>query len=188
MRMETTQSDMNNIAKKSASERLKKAMELEKIGPSETARKLNILSQYISMSQDEKYWPKMSRKAWDRILLWCNSGETIHHFKIPIGEVKIEEKKRIELPPKILSVKPGIQKEIKSDEKALIAEQNKGIQKPIKEPYSYLADMPAGNKPEIKPSIEVIPPATECIEEMDAVKIKIIIDLQIYVNGREIKL
>jgi len=81
-------------AKRSAVERLKKAMELEKIGPSETARKLNILPVYISMALNEKYWDKLSKAAWDRILFWCNSGETIHHFKIPQGEAVVEEKKK----------------------------------------------------------------------------------------------
>lgn len=159
--------ELNDIAKRSAAERLVKAMQLEKIGPSEVARFLNILPQYVTMAKQEKYWPKMPRSAWDRILLWCNSGETLHHFKIPNGEIKKEESKpKIELPPKEIARRPVEKQEFK------------GI-------YSYLADQ----KPNIKPKaeIEVIPPGPECIEEMDAVKIKIIIDMQIYINGKEIK-
>lgn len=120
-------SDINDVAKRSAAERLLKAMQLEKLGPSDAARKLNILASYVSMSKQEKYWPKMPKSAWDRILLWCNTGETLHHFKIPNGEVKKEEAKltnwpskdemkpRIELPPKEIARKPA--EIIKPDEK-----------------------------------------------------------------------
>ncbi|MEN6569030.1 MAG: hypothetical protein ABFC18_03355 [Rikenellaceae bacterium] len=86
---------MNDIAKKSAAERLIKAMELEKLGPSDTGRKLGILPQYVTMSKQEKYWPKMPKSAWDRILHWVNTGETLHHYKPPI-----------ELAPKEIARKP----------------------------------------------------------------------------------
>jgi len=101
-------SEINDVAKRSAAERLVKAMQLEKMGPFDAARKLNILAQYISMSKQEKFWPKMPKSAWDRILLWCNTGETLHHFKVPNGEVKKDDikKKVIELPPKEISRKP----------------------------------------------------------------------------------
>jgi hypothetical protein len=88
--------EMNDIAKRSAAERLKKAMDLEKMGPSEAARHLNILGQYISMSKQEKFWPKMPKSAWDRILFWCNSGETIHHFKLPSDEIILQPKAKVE--------------------------------------------------------------------------------------------
>jgi len=97
--------DMNDIAKQSAAGRLRKALELEKLGSSSAARQLNILPQYISMALNEKFWDKMPKSAWDRILLWVNSGETLHHFKIPIGE-PVKEEKRKELPPKIISRTP----------------------------------------------------------------------------------
>lgn len=110
-------SDINDIAKRSAAERLLKAMQLEKLGPSDAARKLNILASYVSMSKQEKYWPKMPKSAWDRILLWCNSGETLHHFKLPNGEVIKDDIKKpvIELPPKEIARKPP--EIIKPDEK-----------------------------------------------------------------------
>lgn len=96
---------MNEIAKRSAVERLHKAMELEKISTSETARQLNILPQYLSMALNEKTWDKLSKAAWDRILFWCNSGETIRHFKIPTGEAIVQswkKKSSIQLPPKVI--------------------------------------------------------------------------------------
>jgi len=96
--------EMNDIAKQSASIRLRKAMELEKITTNETARQLNIKPQYLSMALNEKTWNKLSKAAWDRILFWVNSGETLHHFKIPNGEVVLGMKKPIiELPPKEIS-------------------------------------------------------------------------------------
>lgn len=144
---------MNDIAKQAAAERLITAMAKEKMGPSEAARKMNILPQYVTMAKDPKYYHKMPAKAWDRILQWINSGESLERFKIPIGEEIVQEKKHI---------------------RVSIANSNLPT-------YEDPPRIP-------KKSIEVIPPATECIEELDAVKIKIIIDLQIYVNGKEIEL
>jgi hypothetical protein len=153
--------DLNDVAKRSASERLFKAMTLEKLGPSETAMKLNILPQYVTMSKQEKYWPKMPKSAWDRILLWCNSGETLHHFKIPVGEVILEEKS------KAAKLELSVSREIKSNHSEVHI--NKAI-------------------PEFNPNADDKIPETEFIEEMDALKIRIIIDLEIYVNGQKIKL
>jgi hypothetical protein len=114
--------ELNEIAKRSAAERLKKAMEMEKVGPSETGRKLGILDTYISMMKTEKFWPKMPKSAWDRIMHWCNSGETIHHYKLPI-----------ELPPKEISRKPAEIKPIENIAEPMIRVKPEALEKRRKE-------------------------------------------------------
>jgi hypothetical protein len=86
---------MNDIAKQSCIERLKKAMDLEKMTTGDTARHLNLNPCYISMALNEKSWVKLPKSSWERLILWCNSGSTLSHFKIPEGEeIWVSEKNK----------------------------------------------------------------------------------------------
>ena len=159
--------EMNEIAKRSASERLQKAMGLEKLRPSDTARHLNILPQYVTMSKSEKYWPKMPKSAWDRILLWVNSGETLHHFKPPV-----------ELPPKEISRKPA---EVKPEET-------------VKPELDFI--QPIDPEPEIQKgqliqklskSVRINP--VQQLTDTDArLKISLDIEINLMINGKKITL
>jgi len=95
---------MNDIAKTQTQTRLVKAMEHEGLRPSEAAEKLGIMANYISMIKNEKMWDKCPAKAWDAVLLWANSGQTIKEFGEKHGKV-LSPEKHIELPPKVIAIK-----------------------------------------------------------------------------------
>lgn len=156
---------MNDIAKKSASERLVKAMEFEKLGPSEVGRKLGILPQYITMAKQEKFWPKMPRSAWDRILHWVNSGETIHHYKPPI-----------ELAPKEISRRPAGEK----TEQMQVTKNNLPVYKdPPKMPERTEAPL----------AVKKITPSPD-VQFTDTARLKVALDIEInlVINGQKINL
>lgn len=175
---------MNEIAKRSASERLQKAMGLEKLGPSDTARHLNILPQYVTMSKSEKYWPKMPKSAWDRILLWVNSGETLHHFKPPV-----------ELPPKEIARKPAPHPELTKEEKQMLQIKDiPTVKETVKPDLDFI--QPIDPEPEVQKeqliqelskSVRINP--VQQLTDTDArLKISLDIEINLVINGKKITL
>jgi hypothetical protein len=114
---------MNDIAKQSCIERLKKAIDLERMTTGDAARHLNLNPSYVSMALNEKHWKKMPRSAWDRLIQWCNSGSTLSHFKIPEGEVIWQSKKKnLTFKPERINtnipISPIVQELLKAPEEA----------------------------------------------------------------------
>lgn len=179
---------MNEIAKKSASERLVKAMDHEKLGPSEVGRKLGLLPQYITMAKQEKFWPKMPRSAWDRILHWVNSGETIHHYKPPI-----------ELAPKEISRKPAeVKPEVIESNIPNIKEVAKEagynlIRKAVDKSIEIQREAEAGNPEPILSLDNVlnaikVNPAHHLADTNTRLKISLDIEINFIVNGQKINM
>lgn len=159
--------ELNEIAKRSAAGRLAKAMQLEKLGPSDAARHLNILAQYISMSKQEKFWSKMPKSAWDRIMHWCNTGETIHHYKPPI-----------ELPAKEIARKPA---EVKPKE--TVKPDLDFIQPIDPEPEVQKEQLIQ----ELSKSVHINP--VQQLTDTDArLKISLDIEINLMINGKKITL
>ena len=71
---------INDVAKKSISDKLIKAMDLEKLTPKETAEGFGFNPCYISMIKNKDQWDKCPNKAWEAVLAWVNSGDTLHHY------------------------------------------------------------------------------------------------------------
>ena len=101
---------MNEIAKTQTQTRLVKAMEHEGLRPSETAEKLGIMANYISMIKNQKMWDKCPAKAWDAVLTWVNSGQSLKEYGEKHGKVLPE--KKYELPPKVVAVKQPETKDV----------------------------------------------------------------------------
>ena len=87
---------MNDISKTNTQTRLNKAIESEG---------LKINEVYVSMIRNEKFWPNCSAAAWDSVLTWINSGQSLKEYSEKHGKVLSPEKPRIELPPKVIAVK-----------------------------------------------------------------------------------
>lgn len=93
---------MNEIAKKAASARLRKAMELEKLSTKDTAGCLGLNPSYISMFLNEKTLKKCPAHAFERLLHWCNHGTTLKGYNHPEGTYRAEKKDQ----EPVIKVKP----------------------------------------------------------------------------------
>jgi len=101
---------MNDIAKKAASEKFLAAIEKENLGKAEAGKCLNITPSEVSKILNSSYWNKLGPSTWENVLVWINSGQSLKEYSVKHGRV-LPEKKPIELPPKIISVKPDKDKE-----------------------------------------------------------------------------
>lgn len=93
---------MNDIAKKSISERLIKAMEQERFRPTDVAEGFGLSSSYISMIRKEVHWKACPLRAWEVVLAWVNSGDSLHHYfkahtRIEVKKEPIEVKEADEV-------------------------------------------------------------------------------------------
>ena len=156
---------MNDIAKTQTQTRLNKAIESEGLKINEVAECLGIKATYISMIRNEKHWPNCSAAAWESVLKWVNSGQTLKEYSEKHGKVlptKHSEvaKDEIEALRKNLSnYKPDTIKEeprVKVKPEALerrqkeIAENNKRLSK------GQLIDMLIKEKDSLKAKIDAI--------------------------------
>jgi len=96
---------MNDIAKNAASDRFLKALEKESLKKAAAGACLGISAEQVSYLFNLKYWNRLGTAGWDKILKWANSGQGLKEYSEKHGRV-LPEKKHIELPPKIISVKP----------------------------------------------------------------------------------
>lgn len=71
---------LNDVCKRSTADRLIKAMELERFRPTEVAEGFGISPSYISMMKKKVHWKNCPAKAWELVLAWVNSGDTLHHY------------------------------------------------------------------------------------------------------------
>jgi len=78
---------MNDIAKANTKDRLNKAIESESISVNEAAQSIGIKAQYISMIRNEKMWNKCSIGAWNSVLAWINSGQSLKEYSEKHGKV-----------------------------------------------------------------------------------------------------
>lgn len=84
---------MNEIAKKSVSDRLISAIKKENLSVKETGAILGIIPAYVSMMKNVKCWKTCPAKAWDLALAWINSGYSLHDWRTrkPTSSLKHEE-------------------------------------------------------------------------------------------------
>jgi len=78
---------MNDIAKSQTQNKLNKAIETEGLKINEVAECLGIKATYISMIRNEKHWPNCSIAAWDSVLKWVNSGQSLKEYSEKHGKV-----------------------------------------------------------------------------------------------------
>jgi len=98
---------MNEIFKKSISEKLMKALHDESITTNGCGRLLGVNPTYISMIKNPKLWGKCSPATWETMLQWVNSGQRLQEYG---------EKHGVALPPKVISVKPIKASEVAKNE------------------------------------------------------------------------
>jgi hypothetical protein len=78
---------MNDISKTNIQTKLIKALESEKIATNEAARILGTMPQYISMMKNPATWDKLPITAWESVLTWVNSGQTLKEYSEKHGKV-----------------------------------------------------------------------------------------------------
>lgn len=83
---------MNDIAKTNIKTKLEKALETEAVGASAAGRILNINPSYVSMIKNPATWPKCPNSAWESVLLWVNSGQSLMEYSEKHGRVCPEKK------------------------------------------------------------------------------------------------
>ena len=83
---------MNEIAKKRIQEKLEKAMIEESLKLGQVAKFLNLNPVYISMIKNEGHWKKCSRKAWEKVLEWINTGLSMEAYAKVQDKIKEENK------------------------------------------------------------------------------------------------
>ena len=157
--------------------KLKVQRENEHIANVDAARNLGIPANYVSMICNPAQWEKCPAWAWNKANTWYNSGQKLSEYSV--ARSAVSSSRNDELKPE---VKEKLIAETKHAMKKTAKEVQKEAQRKDDEKSVSKKDLHTDKK------IEVIPPGPECIEELDAVKIKIIIDLQLYINGKEIKL
>ncbi len=72
---------MNDIVKKNIQEKLEMTMTRESLKPGQVAKFLDLIPGYISMIRKEAQWEKCPKQAWEAVLLWVNSGESLVAYK-----------------------------------------------------------------------------------------------------------
>ena len=147
---------MNDIAKAQTQIRLVKAMEHESLKVVEAAQKLGILSNYISMIKNEKTWDQCPLKAWEAVLTWINSGQSLKEYGDKHG--KILPEKHIELPPKVIAVKQPEAKnmEVRVKPEALERREREIEEKKKRATKGELIDMLIQEKEFLKSKIDAI--------------------------------
>lgn len=97
---------MNDIAKQRICDRLVKAVKDEGITTVDAAEATGIAqAQYLSMIKNPKTWSKCPAAAWEAVLKWINSGQTIREYGAkhgntvpPINEAPASKEKEEDTP------------------------------------------------------------------------------------------
>lgn len=105
---------MNDIARSATADKFSRAMEHEKLTKAEAGACIGFMPPQVSYIFNEKYWPRLGPSGWETLLRWVNSGQTLKEYSEKHGKVLPEKPvKHIELPPKVIAVKPAEIKPIK---------------------------------------------------------------------------
>jgi len=95
---------MNEIVKENIQRKLIEAMDKESLKPGQAAKFLNIIPSYISMIKNKGQWDKCPKAAWETVLLWVNTGESMKEYAEKHTEFleKINPKKEKEITKEIV--------------------------------------------------------------------------------------
>lgn len=104
---------INDVVKTNIKTRLEKALESEDVKIGDAARILGVLAQYLSMIKNTASWEKVSKGAWDSVLTWINSGQTLKEYSERHGKVlpSNHEPKPGAVISRVIEVKPMIKAE-----------------------------------------------------------------------------
>jgi len=83
---------MNDIAKKAASDKFLNALEKENLSKAEAGSCLDLVAAQVSYLFNEKYWSRLGRSGWYKILKWVNSGQGLKEYSEKHGKVLPEKK------------------------------------------------------------------------------------------------
>jgi hypothetical protein len=83
---------MNDIAKKATAEKFLRALEKEGISKAEAGASIGFTAAHVSYLFNEKYWPRLGIKYWDKLLKWVNSGQSLKEYAEKHGKVLAPEK------------------------------------------------------------------------------------------------
>lgn len=102
---------MNDIAKENARIKVLHAIVAEQLTNKEAAAAIEIQGNYLSMIKHPKQWLKCPAHAWDTLLKWVNSGQTLREYAVKHGKFKhdIDERPAEDPPPPLepaIRVKP----------------------------------------------------------------------------------
>jgi hypothetical protein len=119
---------MNDLTKTNIQTKLNKAVESEGLSLTEAGRCIGIMPNYLSMIRNEGQWEKCGVTAWDTVLKWVNSGQSLREYSEKHGKVLPEnkEQKQGTIISRIIETKPIEKNEIrnKSIIKELVTTQN----------------------------------------------------------------
>jgi len=101
---------MNEIAKQATADKFLLALKKEHLSKKEAGDCIGIMPAQVSYLFNKHYWSGFGASSWDKVIKWVNSGQGLKEYSEKHGRV-LPEKKHIELPPKIISVKPDKDKE-----------------------------------------------------------------------------
>ena len=94
---------MNEIAKKSISEKLMKALHDESITNMGGGRLLGVKTEYISMIKNPRLWNKCPISSWEAVLKWVNSGQRLQKYGEKHGnvanEIPVVKKEKVKTKP-----------------------------------------------------------------------------------------
>jgi hypothetical protein len=182
---------MNDIAKKSISEKFTKALQTEKMQVKDAAIIIGIMPTYASMMKNEALWGKCPIPVWDKALAWVNSGQTLRKYAEKHGHV---------LP---VTPAPGV-KELTPEEKALLGvpfkmDEEPGIEMTLEErmaPRTKLTPEEIGSlkgpiKKDKKTDLDFIQPIDPdpTLQRTETARLKVCLDIEInlVINGQKVQ-
>jgi hypothetical protein len=78
---------MNDIAKTNIKTKIEKAMHVEVLTNVAAATVLGIKAEYISLIKNPKTWDKCPSSAWETVLAWVNSGQSLTEYAKKHGRI-----------------------------------------------------------------------------------------------------
>ena len=175
---------MNDIAKKSISEKFTKAVQTEKLQVKDAAMAIGIMPTYASMIRNEALWGKCPIPVWDKALAWVNSGQSLKVYGEKHGHV---------LPA---APAPGV-KELTPEKKDSLGRPYNGIEEALKgrqsewtpEERKALAESMFPTKKAEKDFIQPIDPDPEVRQYTESARLKVCLDIEInlVINGQKVQ-
>ena len=173
---------MNDIAKKSISEKFTKAVQTEKLQVKDAAMIIGIMPAYASMMRNEALWGKCPIPVWEKALAWVNSGQSLKVYGEKHGHV---------LPA---APAPGV--------KELTPEEIKSLGRPYKaddegwrpkwtpkEEEAIFSESLAMAKKAEKDFIQPIDPDPAVRQYTESARLKVCLDIEInlVINGQKVQ-
>lgn len=81
--------NLTDTQKHAISEKLNRAIVFGPITPSEAARNLGIIANYVSMMRNPQNWHKCAKGGWEAAETWYNSGQNLSEYSAARGRVMI---------------------------------------------------------------------------------------------------